>query len=274
MIKLIATDLDATFLRADKTFNEDLLRTVLTKLKTFDGYFVVATGNHVQRVATYFANFSGQYQLIANNGAEVVLDGSIQNVKSLPEHSLSVILSLVEQLKTAPQMGLVYTAADRSFMLASQAPEDPAIVKNANDFFENLIVVDHIEQIDVPVLKATVVVQPEETPEFMQAVRLMLPHQVHVTTSGYGAIDIVNIDVNKANALQYLANKLSIEPDEIMAFGDGLNDMEMLDFAGHPYAMPNSDPALFDHDFNVAVSDNEHDGVLNTILEVLNTQKE
>jgi len=47
-IKLIASDLDATFLKNDKTFNEVLFQEVLDKLHAQGGQFVVATGNHVQ----------------------------------------------------------------------------------------------------------------------------------------------------------------------------------------------------------------------------------
>ena len=49
-VKLIASDLDATFLRDDKTFNEALFQEVLDKLHAQDIQFVVATGNHVQKV--------------------------------------------------------------------------------------------------------------------------------------------------------------------------------------------------------------------------------
>lgn len=53
-LKLIASDLDATFLRADKTFNEPLFQQVLDIMAEKDMQFVVATGNHMQKVMAYF----------------------------------------------------------------------------------------------------------------------------------------------------------------------------------------------------------------------------
>jgi hypothetical protein len=110
-------------------------------------------------------------------------------------------------------------------------------------------------------------VLPQLEYEFMREAKTVLGNKVHVTTSGYGAIDIVNPDVNKANALSYIAETLEIAPEEIMAFGDGLNDLEMLEYVGQPVAMTNADEELFKHDFAISVADNDHDGVLRTILE-------
>lgn len=90
-LKLIASDLDATFLRDDKTINEPLFREVLQKMKAQNMQFIVATGNHLQKVLEYFKNFEGEYQIIANNGAEVMLDGEVQNVKFLPKEALKTI---------------------------------------------------------------------------------------------------------------------------------------------------------------------------------------
>lgn len=53
-LKLIASDLDATFLRADKTFNEPLFQQVLDIMAEKDMQFVVATGNHMQKSTVLF----------------------------------------------------------------------------------------------------------------------------------------------------------------------------------------------------------------------------
>lgn len=263
-IKLIASDLDATFLKNDKSFNEPLFQEVLDKLHAQGGQFVVATGNHVKKIKEYFRNFDGQYQLIANNGAEVILNGELKQVWSVPNESLAIINDLSNKYLADLQLGISFVAATRSYM----------IVKNHNDeqlsfaktYFENLTLINSVDEIKEPILKISLVI-PELEYEFMREAKTILGNKVHVTTSGYGAIDIVNPYVNKANALRYIAETLDISVDEIMAFGDGLNDLEMLEYVGHPYAMTNADKELFKHDFEVSLADNEHDGVLRTILE-------
>ncbi len=263
-VKLIASDLDATFLKDDKTFNEELFQEVLDKLHAQGGQFIVATGNHVQKVRDYFKNFEGQYQLIANNGAEVLLDGELKHVWSVPASALATVSQLTDKYADKLQLGVAFVAADKTFMIVKRPNDKYLALSEA--YFENMQVIDDVAEIHEPILKISLVI-PELEYEFMRDVKAVLGRTVHVTTSGYGAIDIVNPDVNKANALTYIAETLDVAPADIMAFGDGLNDLEMLEYVGQPVAMTNADEALFTHDFALSVADNEHDGVFKTILE-------
>ena len=265
-IKLIASDLDATFLKKDKSFNEPLFQEVLDKLHAQGGQFIVATGNHVQKVREYFKSFEGQYQLIANNGAEVVLDGELKHVWSVPSEVPAVVDQLVDKYADHVELGLSFVAADKAFMIVKNF--NAAHLHFAKTYFQNLTLIDSVSEINEPILKVSLVV-PQVEYDFMRDVKTLLGNKVHVTTSGYGAVDIVNPNVNKANALTYIAETLNVEPNDIMAFGDGLNDMEMLEYVGHPVAMTNSDEALFQHDFARSVADNDNDGVLRTILETI-----
>lgn len=266
-LKLIASDLDATFLRADKTFNEPLFQQVLDIMAEKDMQFVVATGNHMQKVMAYFKNFTGQYQTIANNGAEVMLNGRVQNEKSVSPSALETIVRIAEGYHDHIFVGLAFTGQSQTFMLKSQAAIADTF-KLASAYFQDIHLIDTLAEIDAPILKVSTVISDVED-QFMREVKQVLGNQVHVTTSGYGAVDIVNPEVNKANALTFIADSLDVLPEEIMAFGDGLNDLEMLEYVGHPVAMKNSDTELFKHDFDVTEDDNDHDGVLKKILSVI-----
>ena len=50
-------------------------------------------------------------------------------------------------------------------------------------------------------------------------------------------IEITAKDANKGNAVKFLANELGITLDQVMAIGDGDNDLPMLDVAGYPVVM-------------------------------------
>ena len=50
-------------------------------------------------------------------------------------------------------------------------------------------------------------------------------------------------DCSKAAALQWLCQRLGVDPTEVVAVGDGENDKEMLQFAGLGVAMGNAHPA-------------------------------
>lgn len=67
-------------------------------------------------------------------------------------------------------------------------------------------------------------------------------------------------DVDKWNAIEYLANKMNISKDEIIAIGDNINDKEMIENAKVGIAMGQSTPVITEiADF--VTSNNNEDGV-------------
>ncbi|MDF7636766.1 HAD family hydrolase [Leuconostocaceae bacterium ESL0958] len=269
-VKLIATDLDATFLRPDKSFNHELYRQMMAAAAEQEVAFVVATGNHPDKIAGYFAGLPAPQAVIANNGAQVMLGDQLLATQNLDSVVFQPILDLINDHRDRVRMGLVFTGTKRAFMLKQQAALGLGTEKAAT-YFEDLVLIDDLSEIDEPILKLTVDLPDYERP-FMAAVRALdLP--VHVTSAGYGAIDFVNPDVNKAVGLRLLSEQMQIAPAEMAAFGDGLNDVEMLNLVGQPYRMPVADPLLRAAPYAVAVAGNEADGVLQTILtEILGRQ--
>jgi Cof subfamily protein (haloacid dehalogenase superfamily) len=72
-------------------------------------------------------------------------------------------------------------------------------------------------------------------------------------------LDVINPICSKGAALKTLAESLNIEPSEIMAIGDNQNDLEMLEYAGFPIMMANSDKSLHEKGFTTTLS-NDEDG--------------
>ena len=90
-----------------------------------------------------------------------------------------------------------------------------------------------------------------------------------MTISGAYWIDITNEGVNKGVAVTALQEFLGISPEETMAFGDYLNDLELLKRASYSYAMKNAQEEVKQVAFYETKDDNNHNGVLKTICEVL-----
>ena len=60
--------------------------------------------------------------------------------------------------------------------------------------------------------------------------------------AAHGSIDIIMPGCHKASGLARLAGRWGISPMQCAAFGDGGNDIEMLRYCGHSYAMENASP--------------------------------
>ncbi|GGH82313.1 Cof subfamily protein (haloacid dehalogenase superfamily) [Pullulanibacillus pueri] len=71
-------------------------------------------------------------------------------------------------------------------------------------------------------------------------------HFSQVYIEGYtDSYDVIRDNVNKGVAVQKVIDLLNISPEQAIAFGDGMNDKEMLSLVGEGFAMGNGHPDLF-----------------------------
>lgn len=76
--------------------------------------------------------------------------------------------------------------------------------------------------------------------------------------SGSTWIDVTPSQVSKATGLEQVMRYWGIDPQEVVAFGDSMNDYAMLRFVGHPYVMGNARPALKQIACRVVGTNEEH----------------
>lgn len=81
-------------------------------------------------------------------------------------------------------------------------------------------------------------------------------------------IEIVNPSINKAVGLSQIADHLGYKPEQIIAFGDEDNDIEMLQYAGQGIAMGNAADEIKDIASDVTKT-NEEDGIAVYLEKVL-----
>lgn len=80
----------------------------------------------------------------------------------------------------------------------------------------------------------------------------------------YYYTEITNKNVNKWSAIEYLINILNVKPEEVVAIGDNINDIEMIQNSGLGIVMGNSNPKMKEIADKI-VSDNNNEGVLEAI---------
>ena len=91
-IKLIATDMDGTFLRDDHTYNHSLFAKVFRQLERHNIYFVAASGSSFPRLQREFRDYTAKMGFISQNGSVIHLGSKL--FKSFP------ILSIISIIKT------------------------------------------------------------------------------------------------------------------------------------------------------------------------------
>ena len=91
---------------------------------------------------------------------------------------------------------------------------------------------------------------------------------MHVTVSGKLWVDGANKNVNKGSALKHFQDEYGISPDETLAFGDNINDIEMLQRASHSFAVANARDEVKEA-ANFVTASNREDGVLQVLKAVI-----
>ena len=94
--------------------------------------------------------------------------------------------------------------------------------------------------------------------------RKFIENGTEIVPIEYFYTEITNENVNKWDALQFLIEKLGIKPEEVMAIGDNVNDIKMIENAGLGIIMDNSAPYIKEL-ADVVVADNNSDGVAEAI---------
>ena len=83
-------------------------------------------------------------------------------------------------------------------------------------------------------------------------------------------IEVMAQGIDKAASLDRLASSLGIKQEEVMAFGDGYNDLSMIEYAGMGISMANGVDGVKER-ANIITLSNDEDGIayaLNKFLEV------
>ena len=260
-IRMVGFDLDGTLLTTDKRLTEytnEILKKAIGK-----GIIVLpVTGRPLGGVPKEISEFEGIRYMITSNGARVV-----ENGKTIHENLLSVekaqkILDIFEEYDTLQDIyydGQGYMPRRFIERIGDYVPS-PAMVqymKSTREPIEDIRAKFDEEHRSLDKIQA-LFCKKEEQKEAWKRVEAL--KDVEVT----GALD-KNIEVNaggvhKGAALLWLAKRLGISREEVMAFGDGLNDVRMLKEAGVGVAMANSIPAVLNA-ADMVTSSNDEEGV-------------
>ncbi|RRK11230.1 HAD family hydrolase [Lactiplantibacillus garii] len=261
MIKLMATDMDGTFLKDDMTYNEAKFALLYQQMQLRGIRFVVASGNQYYQLRSFFKDYP-EMIYVAENGAYI---RDQNHVYAQHAFAPAIVQQILAKIATIPELKLLVCGAKSAYTLTTT---DPDHVKLVRHYYHRLAVIKSYDHLDDDVLKFAITCPPEKTAAIVEQLRTALVGLGEPTSSGHGDIDIIQPGMNKAAGLKELGNVLGIELADMVAFGDGGNDLEMLREVGLGIAMANAQPAV------TAVADqttttNQEQGVLTAISQLL-----
>lgn len=237
MIKLIASDLDGTLLPPTKLLPAETFP-LIEKMHERGVLFVPASGRQLPNLLKLFAPVADKIAVIAENGGLVYFGGEI--IFTDPTPSADVLRAL-KIIRGVDGLYPVVSCADRAYY------EDgyPRFVETLKRSYSSEERVENLEDV-IPnneVLKISVW---DDLPAAEHG-GIVLPPLIdglRTRVSGYDWLDVSVLHADKGKALCAIMDKLHIKKEECAAFGDQMNDYEMLVASGHPYVTANAFPPL------------------------------
>ena len=222
MIKLIVTDLDETLLRTDKTISV-FTKNVLHNCREKGIKVIYATGRGGGRLADFAPTemFDGR----------IVMNGAVAYSGEKLIYSRTVKMDLARDLLIACNERGLKTAAQSIEMHYSNfdVTSEWASIK----YFE----ITDFRHHNINAEKLYAVIQNDSDVEFIKE---HIPTGLYLTVSRDKLAQIMHVEATKMKAIGALADYWGIKNEEIVSFGDDLNDIDMLSGCGTGVAMENA----------------------------------
>ncbi|MEU3445791.1 Cof-type HAD-IIB family hydrolase [Streptomyces thermolilacinus] len=265
--RLIATDLDGTLLRDDKSVSDRTVAALAAAEEAGIEVFFV-TGRPARWMDVVSEHVHGHGLAICSNGAAVVDLHAGRKLVEVRELERRTAYDVVQTLRReAPGTAFAMEFADG----IRHEPDYPPLHLDAAVAVgpaEKLLHED-VPGTGTPLLKL-LALHRELTPDgFLALARTAAGHRANITRSSPTALlEVSGLGVSKASTLALCCAERGISADEVVAFGDMPNDIEMLTWAGTSYAMGNAHPDVVAAASGRTVA-NEEDGVAAVIEEIL-----
>ena len=266
-VRLIATDLDGTLLDSSAQVSPRT-RAALDAARDRGIPVVPVTARQPIGLQVIAADAAFDGWALCSNGAYAVhlTDGRMLFAEELPADT---IRTLAEALR-ASVPGLLF-ASVREGGETFVAQEGYAAIADLSDHKRDPKTMGGVpldQVLDAPSLKF-VIRHPELAPaSLFDALRSLGLTGFEATLSGAPFVEVMAEGVTKATGLARLCAHLGIDRTDVVAFGDALNDVEMLRWAGHGVAMAGAEAVVQDAADETTAS-NDDDGVAQVIERML-----
>lgn len=256
--KLIAIDLDGTTLNQDSMITSKTKET-LKKAINAGHHVSIATGRPFRMSHQFYQQLELTTPMVNFNGALVHIPNQHWDGERETLINREIAFEILSQKK---QLNLDFIAAENrdTFFIDSFDFFDEKIFASSRPGEKNLLSPKNLTTNPTSLLVRT-------DKRFAGAVSAELTRQfgsyVDVRTWGgpTAILEIVSKGIQKAKGVQEIANYLSIDQKDVIAFGDEHNDLELLDYAGWGVAMANGTDQLKGIANDVTPLRNQEDGL-------------
>lgn len=262
-------DLDGTLLTSDNTIS-DVDKTTLKNLSKKGIKIIIATGRAHLQIYQYAHELGISDPCITCNGGQIIniLKNEILHRDFLRKEDVLNILT------AAKSDGIDFLFYTPDYVYHSEGSERIKFFEKYNETAPDEFKVPIRHERDYPseneyadILKILIHANNDRISELEE--RFNLKNTLTIVTSGKNLIDIMRENTTKGNGIRILCEKLGIPIEETVAFGDSMNDEDMLKTAGFSVAMGNAIPEIKKICDYVTLS-NDEQGITHALEHIIN----
>jgi len=268
-IQLIVSDLDDSLLNEKSELSERTIAAV-KRCREAGAEIMLASGRMAQAMVKFARQLDVTLPLIAFNGAETVDPATMQLIDTLRlEQQVAV-----EVCRFCEENGLYVHTYDGDSILVAQECE------RAREYLRCMTASAHLQPTNVPlseylekyspdgVPKLLIIDEPERIAQLLPVLRSRLEGRASCFISRPIYLEITSPQSSKGSALRRQSEKLGIPLENMAAFGDGINDLPMLEIVGFGCTMANAKEEVQKAVAHIAPS-NREDGVAQVLEQLL-----
>lgn len=238
MIKLILSDMDGTLLDEEGRLPAEF-DAMMEKLHDRGVMFAPASGRQYHSLVDSFRKYADTFLFVSDNGTMVRKHGE-ELFSNVIERKKA--LEIVNSMNDNPEIYNVFCGKKKVYLLKDKHPEK--YEEELKKYFREIELVDCFEDVEDEPIKLSFFTAAGDADRKIFPLLKHYEKEMQVVLASAYWVDITNRGANKGMAVRKIQERLGLEPEECAAFGDYMNDKEMLESVYYSYAMANAYPAI------------------------------
>ena len=260
--KLIALDIDGTLLNSNKELTPHT-RYALIEAQRQGKRIIIASGRHPVGVVPLANDLMlGRYGgfIMAFGGGKIIdcTTGKTVVSKLFPKEYLPDIVGVLKD------SNITVMVHDERKIFANNRVNDYTYDERDILKMDMIAVDDFISAVNFDINKILLAGEPDELDKYQEILSKRYDGLLDVYKSAPYFLEIMPFGVSKGSMLPLLLEKLGVNKDELIAFGDNYNDMTMIGYAGFGVAMSNGEEEV-KKIANYVCESNDDDGIAKTL---------
>ena len=238
MIRLIASDLDDTLLDGHSDLSPRTQAALSAAMAAGCGV-ALSSGRMMEATLPFARRIGVNAPMLLYNGA-MIYNHNTDETLFAPRIAFETSLNIV---KLAESLGLyIQLYPGKGYYCSEICDHTRAYARqiHVDAIPVHMPMSQWLSQNPADMQKMLIIDTPEGVDRAQAALREAFPRGACYLKSKAHYLEIAPEGVNKGQSLAFLAEYLGLTPEEVMAFGDGQNDVPMLEYAGAGYAMANA----------------------------------